>query len=148
MGYFAHTLVMEEMSRIAGGIALSYGAHSNLCINQIVRNGNEAQKEKYLPKLISGEHLGCLAMSEPGAGSDVMSMKIRLVFQLFRLLAVFRADRDGDNYILNGSKMWITNGPGADTMIIYAKTDTKCKPSHGVTAFLVDGNSPGFSVAQ
>jgi len=135
MGYFAHTLVMEEMSRIAGGIALSYGAHSNLCINQIVRNGNEAQKEKYLPKLISGEHLGCLAMSEPGAGSDVMSMKIR-------------ADRDGDNYILNGSKMWITNGPGADTMIIYAKTDTKCKPSHGVTAFLVDGNSPGFSVAQ
>lgn len=135
MGYFAHTIVMEEMSRIAGGIALSYGAHSNLCINQIVRNGNEAQKEKYLPKLISGEHLGCLAMSEPGAGSDVMSMKIR-------------ADRDGDNYILNGSKMWITNGPGADTMIIYAKTDTKCKPSHGVTAFLVDGNTPGFSVAQ
>jgi len=135
MGYFAHTIIMEEMSRIAGGIALSYGAHSNLCINQIVRNGNEAQKEKYLPKLISGEHIGCLAMSEPNSGSDVMSMKIR-------------ADRDGDNYILNGSKMWITNGPNADTMIIYAKTDMDAKPSQGITAFLVDGDTEGFSVAQ
>lgn len=135
MGYFAHTLVMEEMSRIAGGIALSYGAHSNLCINQIVRNGNQAQKDEFLPKLISGEHVGCLAMSEPGAGSDVMSMKIK-------------AEKKGDHYILNGSKMWITNGPNADTMIIYAKTDMNTKPSHGVTAFLVDGDAEGFSVAQ
>jgi len=135
MGYLAHTIVMEEMSRIAGGIALSYGAHSNLCINQIVRNGNEEQKAKYLPQLISGEHLGCLAMSESGSGSDVMSMKIK-------------ATKDGDDYILNGTKMWITNGPGADTMIIYARTDPDCKPAHGITAFLVDGNSEGFSVAQ
>jgi isovaleryl-CoA dehydrogenase len=135
MGYFAHTLVMEEMSRIAGGIALSYGAHSNLCINQIVRNGNAAQKEKYLPKLISGEHIGALAMSETGAGSDVMSMKIR-------------ADKKGDHWILNGTKMWITNGPTADTMIIYARTDQDCKPARGITAFIVDGNAEGFSCAQ
>ena len=135
MGYLAHTLIMEEMSRVSGSIALSYGAHSNLCINQIVRNGNAEQREKYLPKLISGEHVGALAMSETGAGSDVMSMKIR-------------ADKKGDHYILNGSKMWITNGPIADTMIIYAKTDLNAKPSHGVTAFLVDGDAEGFSVAQ
>lgn len=135
MGYLAHTLIMEEMSRVSGSIALSYGAHSNLCINQIVRNGNAEQREKYLPKLISGEHVGALAMSETGAGSDVMSMKIR-------------ADKKGDHYILNGSKMWITNGPIADTMIIYAKTDLNVKASHGITAFLVEGDAEGFSVAQ
>jgi len=135
MGYFAHTLVMEEMSRIAGGIALSYGAHSNLCINQIVRNGNAAQKDKYLPKLISGEHIGALAMSETGSGSDVMSMKIR-------------AYKKCDHWILNGTKMWITNGPTADTMIIYARTDQDCKPAHGITAFIVDGNAEGFHCAQ
>ncbi|KAJ2840891.1 hypothetical protein FBU31_000032 [Coemansia sp. 'formosensis'] len=110
MGYFAHTIAMEEISRASGSVALSYGAHSNLCVNQINRNGTKEQKAKYLPKLVSGDHVGALAMSEPGSGSDVVSMRLR-------------ADRKGDRYILNGNKMWITNGPDADTLVVYAKTD-------------------------
>merc|ERR1711937_369610 len=130
MTYFDHTLIMEEMSRVSGSIALSYGACTNLNINQIVRNGNEEQKQKYLPKLCSGEFIGALAMSEPGAGSDVTSMKTT-------------ATEDGDYYVLNGSKFWITNGPDADVLVIYAKTDKK-----KITAFLVEKGTPGFTTAQ
>ncbi|KAI8988735.1 acyl-CoA dehydrogenase/oxidase [Pilobolus umbonatus] len=131
LGYFEHTLIMEEISRGSGSVALSYGAHSNLCVNQIVRNGNSAQKEKYLPKLISGEHVGALAMSEPGAGSDVVSMKLR-------------ADKKGDHYVLNGNKFWITNGPDADVLVVYAKTDPEAGP-RGITAFLIEKDFKGFS---
>ena len=134
MGYLAHTIAMEEISRASASIGLSYGAHSNLCVNQIVRNGSEAQKAKYLPKLISGKHVGALAMSETGAGSDVVSMKLR-------------ADKKGGRYILNGSKMWITNGPDADTLVVYAKTDPAAG-SKGMTAFLIEKSFAGFSVAQ
>ncbi|XP_058018087.1 isovaleryl-CoA dehydrogenase, mitochondrial isoform X3 [Ahaetulla prasina] len=136
MGYLDHVLIVEEISRVSAAVALSYGAHSNLCINQLVRNGNEAQKEKYLPKLISGEHIGALAMSESNAGSDVVSMKLR-------------ADKKGDYFVLNGNKFWITNGPDADVLIVYAKTDPNAVPtSHGITAFIVEKNMPGFSTAQ
>ncbi|MFY2818068.1 isovaleryl-CoA dehydrogenase [Achromobacter xylosoxidans] len=134
MGYLAHMVAMEEISRASASIGLSYGAHSNLCVNQINRNGTPAQKAKYLPKLISGEHVGALAMSEPGAGSDVVSMKLR-------------ADKKGDRYVLNGSKMWITNGPDADTLVVYAKTDPEAH-QRGITAFLVEKGFKGFSVAQ
>jgi isovaleryl-CoA dehydrogenase len=134
MGYLAHVIAMEEISRGSASIGLSYGAHSNLCVNQINRNGTEAQKRKYLPGLISGEQIGALAMSEPGAGSDVVSMTLR-------------ADRKGDRWVLNGTKMWITNGPDADTLVIYAKTDPAAGP-RGMTAFLVEKDFPGFSVAQ
>lgn len=134
MGYLAHTVAMEEVSRASAGIGLSYGAHSNLCVNQITKNGNEQQKQKYLPKLVSGEHIGALAMSEPNAGSDVVSMKLR-------------ADKKGAKYILNGNKMWITNGPDAHTFVIYAKTDVSAG-SRGITAFIVERDSPGFSQAQ
>jgi len=131
MGYLAHAIAMEEISRASASVGLSYGAHSNLCVNQIHRNGSESQKSKYLPKLVSGEHVGALAMSEPNAGSDVVSLKLR-------------ADKKGDRYILNGNKMWITNGPDADTYVIYAKTDLDQGP-HGITAFIVERNSSGFS---
>ncbi|MFT4939248.1 MAG: isovaleryl-CoA dehydrogenase [Paraglaciecola sp.] len=134
MGYLAHVVAMEEVSRASAGIGLSYGAHSNLCVNQIHKNGSPAQKEKYLPKLVSGEHIGALAMSEPNAGSDVVSMKMR-------------ADKRGDSYILNGNKMWITNGPDADTFVIYAKTDIHAG-AKGMTAFIVERGSAGFSQAQ
>ena len=134
MGYLAHTLVMEEISRASASIGLSYGAHSNLCVNQIYLNGNEAQKAKYLPGLVSGDQIGALAMSEPGAGSDVVSMGLR-------------ADKKGDHYVLNGNKMWITNGPDAHTYVIYAKTDTSAGPK-GITAFIVEHDFPGFSRAQ
>jgi len=134
MGYLAHTIAMEEISRASAGIGLSYGAHSNLCVNQIFKNGNDAQREKYLPKLTSGEHIGALAMSEPNAGSDVVSMKLR-------------AEKKGDVYILNGNKMWITNGPDAHTFVIYAKTDPSAGPK-GITAFIVEKDFPGFSQAQ
>ncbi|MFC3204283.1 isovaleryl-CoA dehydrogenase [Alteromonas oceani] len=134
MGYLAHTVAMEEISRASAGIALSYGAHSNLCVNQIFKNGNDAQREKYLPKLVSGEHIGALAMSEPNAGSDVVSMKLN-------------ARKNGDKYILNGNKMWITNGPDAHTFVIYAKTDVSSGPK-GITAFIVERDFPGFSRAQ
>ncbi|MFD3398309.1 isovaleryl-CoA dehydrogenase [Alteromonas macleodii] len=134
MGYLAHTIAMEEVSRASGGIGLSYGAHSNLCVNQIFKNGNDAQREKYLPKLVSGEHIGALAMSEPNAGSDVVSMKLK-------------AEKRGDQYILNGNKMWITNGPDAHTFVIYAKTDPNAGP-RGITAFIVERDFPGFSRAQ
>ncbi|MBL8473407.1 MAG: isovaleryl-CoA dehydrogenase [Rhodocyclaceae bacterium] len=134
MGYLAHMVAMEEISRASASVGLSYGAHSNLCINQIHRNGTEAQKMRYLPKLISGEYVGALAMSEPGAGSDVVSMRLR-------------ADRRGDLYLLNGSKMWITNGPDADVLVVYAKTDMNAGP-RGITAFLVEKQARGFSVAQ
>jgi len=134
LGFFEHCIVMEEMSRSSASIALSYGAHSNLCVNQIVRHGTPEQKAKYLPKLISGEHIGALAMSEPGSGSDVVSMKLR-------------ADKDGDHYILNGNKFWITNGPDADVLVVYAKTDVKAGP-HGITAFLIEKKFAGFSTAQ
>lgn len=134
MGYLAHMIAMEEISRAAGGIGLSYGAHSNLCVNQINRNGSEAQKRRFLPKLISGEHIGALAMSEPNAGSDVVSMKMR-------------ADRKGDRYVLNGTKMWITNGPDCDVLVVYAKTDSSAG-AKGMTAFIVEKGAPGFSVAQ
>ncbi len=134
MGYLEHVIAMEEISRASASIGLSYGAHSNLCVNQINRNGNQAQKEKYLPKLISGEHIGALAMSEPNAGSDVVSMKLK-------------AEKQGDKYILNGNKMWITNGPDADVLVIYAKTDTAAGP-RGITAFIVEKDFPGFSTAQ
>jgi isovaleryl-CoA dehydrogenase len=134
LGYLAHTIVMEEISRASGSVGLSYGAHSNLCVNQIFLNGNDAQRAKYLPKLVSGEHVGALAMSEPGAGSDVVSMKLR-------------ADRKGDRYVLNGNKMWITNGPDASTYVIYAKTDINAGP-RGITAFIVERDWKGFSRAQ
>jgi isovaleryl-CoA dehydrogenase len=131
MGYLAHCVVMEEISRASASVGLSYGAHSNLCVNQIHKNGNPEQKAKYLPKLCSGEHIGALAMSEPNAGSDVVSMKLR-------------ADKKGDNYILNGNKMWITNGPDANTYVIYAKTDIDAG-SKGMTAFIVERDFPGFT---
>ncbi|MCZ4282509.1 isovaleryl-CoA dehydrogenase [Kiloniella laminariae] len=134
MGYLAHIVTMEELSRASASVGLSYGAHSNLCVNQIKRNGTDAQKQKYLPKLITGEHVGALAMSEPGAGSDVVSMKLK-------------AEKKGDRYVLNGTKMWITNGPDADTLVIYAKTDPDLG-AKGITAFIVEKNFPGFSVAQ
>ncbi|WP_420414774.1 isovaleryl-CoA dehydrogenase [Roseibium sp.] len=134
LGYLEHCIAMEEVSRASASIGLSYGAHSNLCVNQLRRWGNDDQKKRYLGKLISGEHLGALAMSEPGAGSDVVSMKLK-------------AEKKGDKYILNGSKMWITNGPTAETMIIYAKTDPDAG-AKGITAFLVEKDFPGFSVAQ
>src|SRR6201746_593650 len=134
MGYTEHVVVMEEISRASASVGLSYGAHSNLCVNQIRRNGSEAQKRKYLPKLISGEHVGALAMSEPGAGSDVVSMATR-------------ADKKGDRYVLNGTKMWITNGPDADTLVVYAKTDPAAG-SKGMTALLVEKGFKGFPTAQ
>ncbi len=134
MGYLEHCVAVEEISRASASVGLSYGAHSNLCVNQIRRNGNETQRSKYLPKLISGEHVGALAMSEPGAGSDVVSMRLR-------------ADKKGDRYILNGNKMWITNGPNADTLVIYAKTDPDAGP-RGITAFIVEKGFKGFSTAQ
>ncbi|MBG6211070.1 isovaleryl-CoA dehydrogenase [Roseibium album] len=134
LGYLEHCIAMEEVSRASASVGLSYGAHSNLCVNQLRRWGREDQKKRYLEKLITGEHLGALAMSEPGAGSDVVSMKLR-------------AERKGDRYVLNGTKMWITNGPTADTLIIYAKTDPDAGPK-GITAFLVEKDFPGFSVAQ
>jgi isovaleryl-CoA dehydrogenase len=133
-GYLEHCVAMEEVSRASAAVGLSYGAHSNLCVNQIRRNGTEAQKRKYLPKLISGEHVGALAMSEPGAGSDVVSMRTR-------------ADKRGDRYVLNGSKMWITNGPVADTLVIYAKTDSTAG-ARGITAFIVEKGMKGFAPAQ
>ncbi|NLY59444.1 MAG: isovaleryl-CoA dehydrogenase [Gammaproteobacteria bacterium] len=131
LGYLAHTVAMEEISRASASVALSYGAHSNLCVNQIQRNGSEAQKARYLPKLISGEHIGALAMSEPEAGSDVVSMRLQ-------------AERQGDHFLLNGSKMWITNGPDAHVYVIYARTSPD-RGAHGLTALLVEGDSPGFS---
>ena len=134
MGYLAHMVAMEEISRASASVGLSYGAHSNLCVNQIRRNGNAEQKAKYLPKLISGEHVGALAMSEAGAGSDVISMKLR-------------AQDKGDHYLLNGNKMWITNGPDADTLVVYAKTEPELG-ARGVSAFLIEKDMPGFSVAQ
>ncbi|ASP95215.1 isovaleryl-CoA dehydrogenase [Sinorhizobium meliloti] len=134
LGYLAHCVAMEEISRASASVGLSYGAHSNLCVNQINRNGKPAQKSRYLPKLISGEHVGALAMSEPGAGSDVVSMKLK-------------ADKRGDRYVLNGSKMWITNGPDADVLVVYAKTDPAAGP-RGITAFLVEKPFPGFSAGQ
>ncbi len=133
MGYLEHTVAMEEISRASASVGLSYGAHSNLCVNQIRRNGDETQKQKYLPKLISGEHVGALAMSEAGSGSDVVSMRLR-------------AEHKGNRYVLNGSKMWITNGPDADTLIVYAKTDAKAGPK-GITAFIIEKEFPGFSTA-
>ncbi|PAT39748.1 acyl-CoA dehydrogenase [Vandammella animalimorsus] len=134
MGYLAHMIAMEEISRASASVGLSYGAHSNLCVNQIKRNGNEEQKKKYLPKLISGEHVGALAMSEPGAGSDVVSMKLK-------------AEDKGGYYLLNGSKMWITNGPDADTMVVYAKTEPELG-ARGITAFIVEKGMKGFGTAQ
>ncbi|OYZ92755.1 MAG: acyl-CoA dehydrogenase, partial [Rhizobiales bacterium 17-65-6] len=134
LGYLEHVIAVEEISRASASVGLSYGAHSNLCINQIRRNGSEAQKRRYLPKLISGEHVGALAMSEPGAGSDVVSMRTR-------------AEKKGDRYILNGNKMWITNGPIAETLVVYAKTDPAAG-ARGMTAFLIEKGFKGFSTAQ
>ncbi|NDH51944.1 MAG: isovaleryl-CoA dehydrogenase [Betaproteobacteria bacterium] len=134
MGYLAHMIAMEEISRASASVGLSYGAHSNLCVNQIRRNGSEAQRQKYLPKLISGEHVGALAMSESGAGSDVISMQLK-------------AQDKGDHYLLNGSKFWITNGPDADTLVVYAKTEPELG-ARGVTAFLIEKGMAGFSIAQ
>ena len=134
MGYLAHVVAMEEISRASASVALSYGAHSNLCVNQIFRNGNAAQREKYLPKLISGEHIGALAMSEPNAGSDVVSMQLK-------------AELKGDHYVLNGNKMWITNGPDAHVLVVYAKTDPSAA-SKGITAFIIESDFEGFSHAQ
>jgi isovaleryl-CoA dehydrogenase len=134
LGYLEHCVAMEEISRASAAVGLSYGAHSNLCVNQIRRNANDNQKKKYLPKLLSGEHVGALAMSEPGAGSDVVGMKTR-------------ADKKGDRYVLNGSKMWITNGPEADTLVVYAKTDPNAGP-RGITAFFIEKGMKGFSTAQ
>ncbi|MGY6531106.1 isovaleryl-CoA dehydrogenase [Glycocaulis sp.] len=134
LGYLEHVIAMEEISRASASVGLSYGAHSNLCVNQIKLNGNDAQREKYLPKLVSGEHVGALAMSEPGAGSDVVSMRLK-------------AEKKGDRYVLNGSKMWITNGPSADVLVVYAKTDPN-GGSKGITAFLIEKGMKGFSVAQ
>ncbi|ABE37594.1 isovaleryl-CoA dehydrogenase [Rhodopseudomonas pseudopalustris] len=133
LGYFAHIIAMEEISRASAAVGMSYGAHSNLCVNQIHRNGTEAQKQRYLPKLVSGENVGALAMSEAGAGSDVVSMKLR-------------ADKVGSNFVLNGTKMWITNGPNADTLVVYAKTDPAAK-SKGITAFIVERDFKGFSTS-
>ena len=130
MGYLAHIIAMEEISRASASVGLSYGAHSNLCVNQIRRNGSDAQRSRYLPRLVSGEHVGALAMSEPGAGSDVVSMRLR-------------AERRGDRYVLNGNKMWITNGPDADVLVVYAKTSDR-----GITAFLIEKGFKGFSTAQ
>ena len=134
LGYLEHCVAMEEISRGSASVGLSYGAHSNLCVNQIRRNGTEDQKRRYLPRLMSGEHLGALAMSEAGSGSDVVSLKLR-------------ADKRGDRYILNGTKMWITNGPQADTLVVYAKTDPSAGP-RGITAFIIEKNFKGFSTAQ
>ena len=134
LGYLAHVVAMEEISRASASVGLSYGAHSNLCVNQLRRNGTEAQKRRYLPKLVSGEHVGALAMSEPGSGSDVVSMRTR-------------ADRKDGRYVLNGSKMWITNGPDADTLVVYAKTDPAAG-SKGITAFIVEKGFAGFATAQ
>ncbi|WP_311063864.1 isovaleryl-CoA dehydrogenase [Halomonas sp. DWK9] len=134
MGYLAHCIAMEEISRASASVALSYGAHSNLCVNQLKINASAEQKAKYLPKLISGDHVGALAMSEPGAGSDVVSMQLR-------------AKQDGDHYVLNGNKMWITNGPDADVLVVYAKTDPEAG-SKGITAFIIEKGMPGFSTAQ
>ena len=134
LGYLAHCVAMEEVSRASAAVGLSYGAHSNLCVNQLRRNGSDAQRRKYLPKLISGEHVGALAMSETGAGSDVVSMRTR-------------ADKKGDRYILNGSKMWITNGPLADTLVVYAKTD-RTAGARGITAFIIEKDFKGFAPAQ
>jgi isovaleryl-CoA dehydrogenase len=134
MGYLEHVVAMEEISRASASVGLSYGAHSNLCVNQINRNASPAQKARYLPKLISGEHIGALAMSEPGAGSDVVSMRLR-------------ADKRGDRYVLNGTKMWITNGPNADVLVVYAKTDPAAG-ARGMTAFLIERDFPGFSTHQ
>ncbi|WP_281016030.1 MULTISPECIES: isovaleryl-CoA dehydrogenase [unclassified Minwuia] len=134
LGYLEHVIAMEEISRASGSVGLSYGAHSNLCVNQIRLNGTEAQRQKYLPKLVSGEHLGALAMSEPGAGSDVVSLKLR-------------AEKKGDRYVLNGNKFWITNGPTADTLVVYGKTDPDAGP-RGITAFIIEKGMKGFSTAQ
>jgi isovaleryl-CoA dehydrogenase len=134
MGYLAHVVAMEEISRASASVGLSYGAHSNLCVNQIRRNGSAAQKRRYLPRLVAGEHVGALAMSEPGAGSDVVGMQLR-------------ADKRGERYVLNGTKMWITNGPDADVVVVYAKTDPAAG-GRGITAFLVEKNFKGFSTAQ
>ena len=134
LGYVEHVIAMEEVSRGSGSVGLSYGAHSNLCVNQIRLNGSQEQKQRYLPKLVSGEHVGALAMSEPGAGSDVVSMKLR-------------ADKKGSRFILNGNKMWITNGPEAETLVVYAKTDAEAGP-RGITAFLIEKGFAGFSTAQ
>ncbi|MGM0536866.1 MAG: isovaleryl-CoA dehydrogenase [Pseudomonadota bacterium] len=134
MGYLAHCIAVEEISRASASVGLSYGAHSNLCVNQLKINASAEQKARYLPKLISGEHVGALAMSEPGAGSDVVSMKLR-------------ARKEGDKYLLNGNKMWITNGPDADVLVVYAKTDPEAG-SKGITAFIIEKGMPGFSTAQ
>src|SRR5881398_2548457 len=134
LGYLEHVVAQEEVARASGSVGLSYGAHSNLCINQVRRWANPEQKSKYLPKLISGEHVGALAMSEAGAGSDVVSMKLK-------------ADRKGDRYILTGTKMWITNGPDADTLVVYAKTDPQAGP-RGITAFIIEKGMPSFSTTQ
>src|SRR5262245_18295334 len=134
LGYLEHCVAMEEISRASAAVGLSYGAHSNLCVNQIRRNGSDAQKRKYLPKLISGENVGALAMSEPGAGSDVVSMRTR-------------ADKKGDRYVINGGKMWITNGPVAETLVVYAKTDPDAGP-RGMSAFIIEKGMKGFSTAQ
>jgi isovaleryl-CoA dehydrogenase len=134
LGYLEHVVAVEEISRGSAAVGLSYGAHSNLCVNQIKRNGDHAQKAHYLPKLVSGQHLGALAMSEPGAGSDVVGMRLR-------------ADKKGERYVLNGTKMWITNGPGADVVVVYAKTDPEAGP-RGITAFIVEKGMKGFSTAQ
>ncbi|HZA65590.1 MAG TPA: acyl-CoA dehydrogenase family protein, partial [Geminicoccaceae bacterium] len=134
LGYTEHVIAMEEISRASASVGLSYGAHSNLCVNQIRRNGTHEQKQRYLPRLISGEHVGALAMSEPGAGSDVVGMKTR-------------AEKKGDRYILNGSKMWITNGPDAEVLVVYAKTDLQAGP-RGITAFLIERGMKGFRTAQ
>ena len=134
MGYLAHVVAMEEISRASASVGLSYGAHSNLCVNQVRRNGSDVQRKKYLPKLISGEHVGALAMSEPGAGSDVVGMRLR-------------AELRGSHYLLNGNKMWITNGPDADVLVVYAKTNSNAGP-RGITAFLIEKGMKGFSTAQ
>jgi isovaleryl-CoA dehydrogenase len=134
LGYLAHIIAVEEISRASASVGLSYGAHSNLCVNQIRRNGSEAQRKRYLPQLVSGEHVGALAMSEPGAGSDVVGMRLK-------------AERRGDRYLLNGNKMWITNGPDADVLVVYAKTDANAGP-RGITAFLIEKGMKGFSTAQ
>jgi isovaleryl-CoA dehydrogenase len=134
LGYLEHCVAMEEISRASAAVGLSYGAHSNLCVNQLRRNGSDAQKQKYLPKLISGEHVGALAMSEPGSGSDVVSMATR-------------AEKKGDRYVLNGAKMWITNGPVAETLVVYAKTDPAAG-ARGITAFIIEKGMKGFSTAQ
>lgn len=135
MGYLAHVIAMEEISRASASVGLSYGAHSNLCINQIKLNGSQEQKQKYLPKLVSGEHVGALAMSEPNSGSDVLSMQLK-------------AQDSGDHYILNGNKMWITNGPEANVLVVYAKTASNDKPSENITAFIIEREFEGFSTAQ